>query len=315
MRFVHLLIAPTMMLGTAAQAQLAQPVRAMIDAAIATEDPAKVDIVAEIARATNPADAAEIDVMLSQFRRAQSARAAAADAEAEALTLRNAGVFDNWSGQGQIGAFQSSGNTDSIGVTAALKLKRESLQWSHKLKLVADYQRTNGLTSREQFLASYEPRYEIDDGFFAFGLAQYERDRFQGYSARYSLSGGIGYKLIDRENMDLAIKAGPAYRQTSFVNGSSESRIAGLFGVDFDWQITDSLTLTQDTNAVAEGGGEALLFVSSDNTSLNAITGLEAGIGDDLTARLSYAIEYDSNPPPGAVSTDTITRFTLVYGF
>jgi putative salt-induced outer membrane protein len=30
---------------------------------------------------------------------------------------------------------------------------------------------------------------------------------------------------------------------------------------------------------------------------------------------LSYTIDYDSNPPPGAVSTDTLSRFTLVYDF
>jgi putative salt-induced outer membrane protein len=28
---------------------------------------------------------------------------------------------------------------------------------------------------------------------------------------------------------------------------------------------------------------------------------------------VSYTIDYDSNPPPGAVSTHTLTRFTLVY--
>jgi putative salt-induced outer membrane protein len=30
---------------------------------------------------------------------------------------------------------------------------------------------------------------------------------------------------------------------------------------------------------------------------------------------VSYTVDYNSNPPVGAVSTDTLTRFTLVYGF
>jgi putative salt-induced outer membrane protein len=34
-----------------------------------------------------------------------------------------------------------------------------------------------------------------------------------------------------------------------------------------------------------------------------------------LRSRLSYQVEYDSNPPPGQVSTDTHTRATLIYGF
>jgi len=34
-----------------------------------------------------------------------------------------------------------------------------------------------------------------------------------------------------------------------------------------------------------------------------------------LSARFSYAVEYDSNPPPGAVQTDTLSRVTLIYDF
>lgn len=41
-----------------AVAELPQPVRAMIDAAIATGDEGKVRTIADIARATNPADIA-----------------------------------------------------------------------------------------------------------------------------------------------------------------------------------------------------------------------------------------------------------------
>lgn len=310
------LVLPLALLGTAtpALAELPAPVRAMIEAAIATGDPAKVATIAEMARTTNPGEIAAIDAMVGAFE-AEQAELAAQEAAREKAEIRSAGLFENWSGEGQIGAFQSSGNTDSVGATVAIELEREGIDWMHKLRAAADYQRTNGVTSREQFLASYEPRYQIGKGLFAFGLAQYERDRFQGFSGRYSLSGGIGYKLLDTARMDLAVKAGPAYRRTEFVNGGSTTNIAALLGLDFDWQIADRIKLTQDTNAVAEGGGEALVFISSDNTSINAITGIEAGISSNLSARLSYAIEYDSNPPAGAVSTDTLTRFTLVYGF
>ena len=49
--------------------------------------------------------------------------------------------------------------------------------------------------------------------------------------------------------------------------------------------------------------------------AFDIITGLEAKVSDRLTTRLSYDVEYDSNPPAGAVETDTLSRFTLVYGF
>jgi putative salt-induced outer membrane protein len=295
-------------------AELPPPVRAMIDAAIATGDKGKVATVIELARQTNPQDAAEIDAIEATYKTglAQREKARAAAREQE---IRQAGLFDLWSGRGELGGSRSSGNSETVGVSLALTLERKGIDWSHKIQARADYQRSNGLTSREQLFASYEPRFQIDDGLFAYGLAQFERDPLQGFSGRYVASGGLGYKLIDRKNLSLALKAGPAYRVTDFVVGPDATSLAALAGLDFDWRISERLSLTQDTSAVAEGGGQATAIIGGDNTSINVVTGLNAKITDRFGARLSYTIDYNSNPPPGAVSTDTLSRMTVVYDF
>ena len=314
MRITTAIIPLACLLATPVHAQLAQPVRDMIEAAIATGDADTAKAVVDVARTTNPQDVAEIDAMFGNFQSAQAEEAAAA-AAAKELAVREAGLFDNWSGEGQIGFFQSSGNTDSMGLTAQIALNREGINWEHKFRAAADFRRNNGATDREQFMAVYEPRYQINDRLFAYALGQYERDRFQGFSGRYSFSGGLGYRVIDNDALRLSVKAGPAWRKAQFVNGTSESNIAALAGLDFDWRISNRIKLTQDTNAVADAGGSAVAIVDSNNVTLNFVTGLEGKISDSLTARLSYTVEYDSNPPAGAVSTDTLTRFTLVYGF
>ena len=229
--------------------------------------------------------------------------------------LRTAGIFENWKGRGQIGAFQSSGNSDNVGVTLSLAVTRRGIDWEHRLRATGDYQRSNGRTSREQFLAAWEPRFQIDEDLFAYSLAQYERDRFQGFTSRYSVSGGLGYKLLEGSAAQLAVKAGPAWRYVDFVDGRTDSSLGGLAGVDFDWKIAKALTLTQDANVVADTGGEATVIVDSTSTSILATTGLEAKLSDRLTTRLSYTVDYNSNPPPRSVSTDTLSRFTLVYDF
>ncbi|RJY10142.1 DUF481 domain-containing protein [Aurantiacibacter aquimixticola] len=308
--------APLACIAAPATAQEALPdaARAMIDAAIETGDADAVEAVVNTARTAFPNSSEEIQARFDAYK-AEQARLAQARAAAQEQEIRQAGLFDNWSGEGQIGAFQSSGNSDEFGVTAALKLEREGIDWEHRLRLAADYREVEGTTSREQFLAQYEPRFQISERVFAFGLTQFERDTRQRFSARYVASGGIGYRVVDNDRLELSVKAGPAYRVTEFVDGGTSSRLAALAGLDFDWRISDSLKLTQDANSTVETGGEALLIVDGSNTSLTAITGLEAGISDNLSARLSYTVEYDSNPPEGAVSTDTLTRFTLVYGF
>ena len=315
MRFVSLILFALLgCTATAAQAELPEGARAMIDAAIASGDEKKVATVIGLARSTWPEERSTIDAINDQWKITLAARRAA-EAEAERTALINADMFDRWTGEGELGAFQSSGNTESVGVAAALRLDREGIDWSHSIRLRADYQRQNGSTSREQFAASYEPRWQFDENIFAYGLAQYERDRIQGFSSRYSVSGGLGYRILDNPKLKLSLKAGPAYRVTDFTDGTSADRLAGLVGIDFDWQMLDRLKLTQDVEALAETGGEATLIFDGANTTINLVTGLDFRVSNRLRSRLSYKVEYDSNPPAGSEGTDTLTRATLIYGF
>ena len=315
MRFVSLILSALLgCTATAAQAELPEGARAMIDAAIASGDEKKVATVIGLARSTWPEERSTIDAINDQWKITLTARRAA-EAEAERTALINADMFDRWTGEGELGAFQSSGNTESVGVAAALRLDREGIDWTHSIRLRADYQRQNGSTSREQFAASYEPRWQFDENIFAYGLAQYERDRIQGFSSRYSVSGGLGYRILDNPKLKLSLKAGPAYRVTDFTDGTSADRLAGLVGIDFDWQMLDRLKLTQDVEALAETGGEATLIFDGANTTINLVTGLDFRVSNRLRSRLSYKVEYDSNPPAGSEGTDTLTRATLIYGF
>lgn len=294
---LSLVIAPS-----AALAELPEPVRDMIDAAIATGDEGKVRTVIDIARTTNPDDSAELDTILAGFETSLAA-AKAEEAAAKEAEIRSAGLLENWSGQGELGAFMSSGNADNTGVTASLALTKEGIKWRHKVAARADYQRTEGVTTREQFLAAYEINRKITDRLYAYGLAQYERDRFQGFAARYSASGGLGYDVLT-EGPTLSVKAGPAWRRTELIGGASTS-IAGLAAADFDWILSDNLTFTQDASAFIQSGSST--FVSD--------TGLQASISDAVSVRLSYTLEHDTDPPAGAVKTDTLSRITVIYGF
>lgn len=312
-----LLFLPSLLLiGVAvpARAELPEGARAMIDAALATGDKTKVATVLDLARSTWPDDSAEIDAVASAFEASFAARQAEAEKKKE-QTIRNAGLFDMWKGEGELGGFQSSGNSNTVGVTAGLKLKREGIDWSHRLRARFDYQRQNGVTSREQLFLSYEPRWQFDENLFAYGLSQFERDQIQGVDARYAVSGGLGYQVVATDGLSLSLKAGPAYRVTDYTDGRKDSRIAALAGLDFDWKVFDRLTLTQDASAVAETGGEAVVLIDSANTTINLVTGLDFVVSDRLRARMSYQLDYDSSPPAGKVATDTLTRATLIYGF
>lgn len=302
-------------LATPAYAVLPDPVQEMIDAAMASGDEESVNTVVKFAKQLHPDFTAAIDAQTAAFFRnkseekalaaAEAKKAASAEAEAAELAESRNGFFDNWSGKGELGGFRTTGNTDNTGLSASLNLKRENEKWVVKLGGYADYQETENITTKEQYRAFLEGNYKFNQRFYAYALTQYEKDSFQGFNSRWSVSAGLGYRVIDEETITLDMKGGPAWRHTDFTDGTSDSQIAVLGSLDFDWKISDTLKFTED----------ASMYLESGNKSFTSTTGLEAKLMEKLTGRLSYTWEHETDPPIGRRKTDTISRITLIYDF
>lgn len=286
-----------------AAAEIPESVREMIDEAIRVDDPAKVDMVMELAKATNPGAAAEIDALHEEYRqhRQHSAKRKAEEAEA---ARREAGIFELWEGNGEFGAYRSTGNSSNLGLSFGLTAERKGISWEHRIRARIDY-REEGVTQRDQYMFAYRPRYALEGDHFIYGRGQFESDERQGFNARYSLSGGFGYKVIDVNELKFAVEAGPALRVTDFVAEADESQLSGLGSIDVEWKMGETLKLTQDASA----------FIEPTTMTINSITAFEVGVSKGLAARFSYAVEHETRPVSGAINTDTLTRFGLVYGF
>lgn len=285
------------------QTPLPEGVRAMIEAAAETGEKPKLDTVLAIAREAYPANVAEIDAIEAEARANRQAIAARVE-ERRIEALKEASMFQRWEGRGELGGFQSTGNSDTVGVSAGFALVRNGLDWRHKLTGSADYQKSDGETDREQFSFAYEPQRSIGTRAFAFGLAGIERDRLQGIGWRSIMSGGVGWRVIESEDFSLSLKAGPAWRRTNYIDAPNESTISGLAGLSARWAITDTIALTEEAEAIVNG-----------HSTFSSLTGLEARFSDKLLGRIAYEVEHETDPPEGAVKTDTLTRVTIVYDF
>lgn len=282
------------------------PIRQMLAAAMASRKDGDVEAVGALAKKASPERIADIDALLAEYRAKRSAERQAA-ADTARAKLAAAKFWQNWKGEGQIGASQSSGNSKSAGVSLGVGLTRKGIDWDQRFRAQADYQRTNGRTSMERYLAEYEPQIRVSDRAFAYGLGRWEKDRILGFDTRWNMSAGLGYKVVASKAMSLNLKAGPAWRKTDYLpgRGDSEGELTGLAGLDFAWQMSPTLRLTQTASTI----------VGERNMATNALTALNAKLTGALSARFSYSAAIDTNPPPGIENIDTLTRFTLVYGF
>lgn len=292
----HFVLASLALMATPTLAEPIPPaVDAMIDAA--ADNPDQLTVIASVARKTNPASATEIDAKVAAIN--------AASAKAREEKLASQGFLDGWSGQGEAGGFISTGNTRNRGLAVGVGLIKESRQWKHSLRGIVDYQEDNGITSRERYFAGYEGNWKFSSRAYALLALSWERDKFTGFSSRFTEAVGIGYRVVDGPRFSLAVDGGPALRQTRFINGLTDNSVAARAGLNAKWLISDAMTFTQ----------AATYYYDGSNNSLLALSQLTARLNGQLSARFSFQYNNESNPPPGRLNSDTVTRATLVYNF
>src|SRR3546814_5358095 len=75
--------------------------------------PERIDAVAAVARETYPESVEEVDAQIAAYRGEKE--------KMRLAELRTERFWQGWSGQGELGASTSSGNSESVGVTAGLQ--------------------------------------------------------------------------------------------------------------------------------------------------------------------------------------------------
>ena len=289
-----------------AAAPLPDAVRAMIEEAIQAGDPQTTAAVIGVAKRTNPDSLAEIDALSSSYNRDVAAKAKA-KADAERERLASAGILSLWKGQVELGGSWSTGNTRTLGLYGATKLKRSGLNWEHELSARIDYQETDKVPTTERAVAAWVPRYKINPSYYAFGFTQYEHDRFLGYDHRVTGGGGLGVVVVNTPKLRLELETGPVVRYTRFRDPTEadETRVAGRGSIDMKWTPWPDVTLAQ----------ELAIYGPGENTTITSTSSLETILFGPVKGRLSYNVQYERDAPVDQKSTDTVSRASLVYNF
>ncbi|MBC9031652.1 DUF481 domain-containing protein [Sphingomonas sp. JC676] len=292
-----LLLALPLLLANAEDPTIPPTIKSMLDAAMESGSEADVAVIVKYAKNADPASADLVMRIASDWRneRQQTAQ----------RKLREADFLDLVKGHAELGGYVSTGNTENIGLSAAIQLRREGIEWRHKLRFQADYQESLGVTTQDRYLAAYEPNWKFDDRAYLYGAAQYERDRFSGFNSRFSLSAGAGYSAIKSSAMKLDLELGPAFRQTDFIDQTAESNVAARGSLDFGWKVSRGISVTQTASA----------YLEQSNSTVATKSALLTKLIGPLSAQFSYSVQFESMPPIGRKTTDTTSRAALVVDF
>jgi putative salt-induced outer membrane protein len=161
-----------------------------------------------------------------------------------------------------------------------------------------------------QYDRDFAPRW------FGFGRLAYDRDALIDLSSRYTLTGGVGHRLIDNETNSFTLSGGLGYTTERY---STPQTIAGELDTRFDrpnafvaeesaHKLTATTSLKQRLEAAAAlDGSSSVLWKFNAN--------LDVAINKSLSVTVGVIDTYNTKPPEGASKNDVSVFTGINYRF
>lgn len=228
---------------------------------------------------------------------------------------------DPWTGNGELGYVNVTGNTESETFTTKAKVTKEHGNWHHGAKINAIKSENEGEVQAESYEAGWRSEYSFTERFFGFGDIRYFDDKFDSFTEIYTGAIGLGYHIFNSDDLAWQISAGAGYRATDEIiiiegpDPDSEDddtelfedigSVSYLLESDYSQQLTESTKLENYTR----------VEIADDNTFSQNVTGLSVAINSTLALKLGYEVRHNSDPTPNFESTDRISTVTIVFNF
>lgn len=229
--------------------------------------------------------------------------AALADDAANVTTLNSA--LDGWSGSVEGGLDLRNGNTNQTDVYAKGAVSRSYGKWKHTLSGEALNQEQSEVRTSEKYRAGWNTDYQITDRMFAFGQAEWTKDRFSGYDYRTNEVVGLGYNIVKSDRFIWDARAGLGMEQIKTDDGQSSNDFLGKVGTNAEYKFNDHVSLTEDAE---------VLFTSELQT-YRSVTAIKSKVAEHLALRAGYDVQVLSDVPAGRKKTDSYTFLGAVYDF
>lgn len=213
----------------------------------------------------------------------------------------------SWGGEVSLGSLFTSGNTDIKQIDSGLALSKQlsGPSFVAGLEATASYGSQDENIFREKYLTAGTLRYDITENNFTSARTYWTKDELAGISREYGASAGFGRLFLNRDVFQLAMDAGAGYLSRENTTDSLLETSIWYTGLDVNWNISDSWTLTESTRFNGD-------FQDSENYYLESVLEATSSITGNLSFVLGYDITYYNLPPvEGNEKTDTALRLQL----
>ncbi len=212
---------------------------------------------------------------------------------------------EGWSGSVAAGYAAVRGNSETTTANFKGEVLYDHERWHHSALATALGVSQDGETSSEAYKAQVKTKYDLSQAVYTFGSLEWNKDRFSSYDHQIFEVGGIGWRIFHTQSQELSLEAGVGATQSQLQDGTDNNEVVGRLGADYQWHISENALFSEKLASTT----------GSDNTYIESLTELKAGVIGNLALVLGYLVKHNTDVLPGSDKTDTQTSISLEYKF
>jgi len=214
----------------------------------------------------------------------------------------------------EAGAIMARGNSHTDAFNAKFDVSWNRNSWKQSLGASAVYASDATGTTGQRWDVRSQTDYQFHQRGFSFASARYEQDRFSGFEYQAAYSSGLGWRFYDQPDTRLSAQIGLGYRQLrarpelaedgiTLLQSARDEDLVEQAKAEFERALNDNTRLLNQF--LAETG--------SDNTFMRNDFSVQVKIVSSLALAVGYSVRYNTKPPEGFATTDTLSTLNLVY--
>lgn len=208
----------------------------------------------------------------------------------------------------ELGINGTEGINEALSFRTGGHVKRETEFWKFDNTLVYNRNSANGVETQNNALLDVRIDRKLGESPWSlYFLNQELYDEFQAYDLRVSGNTGVGYQLIDWENLDLIGRFGVGASR-EFGGPDDDTAFEALFGLEYDHELTETQRLTAKMDYFPE-------WEDFDRYRVVTDIGWEIDLDKPGNMSLKFSIidRYDSTPN-GADPNEINYSVLLIWG-
>ena len=221
-------------------------------------------------------------------------------------------AMPKWFGSLEFGLDGQTGNSERLAINGRAEIHRDTPDDRMMIYAQGHSSRENGEDTVKEILGGITLEVDIDEDWFIFARSELEHDKLEALDLRASVTGGIGYFVIQEADQELKLRAGLGFMHESFDTSENKTNdfAIGELGLDYLLRVAPWLLFTHHTTYYPTFDDVSEFRIVMENAVAIPLTPSE-----DWRLRIGLRNNYDAMPEPGIKRLDTYYFMNIVWGW